>query len=173
MNTSEIALYREGVNKLLELKIDQQITNGFPEHASVLFEQFFKHSQKQVRIFCKNMSAQVFDSPSVIDAAKNAINRGVLVEVVLQEDGPESAEMNALAKTGRGLVIHKAVNDAVREAPFNFTVMDDRAYRFESDRNTIKAVANMFDSKVALLLIRNFELMQASSDKLELSAAHA
>lgn len=160
MDTTEINLYREGVNKLLELKINQEISNGFPEHAAILFEQFFKHSQKHVRIFCKNLSASVFDMPHVIETAANALRRGVQIEVLIQDEQPEAQGFRYLAESHPGLALFKCKDDSFKHVGYNFTVMDDRAYRFESDRKSIKAIANMFDQKIAFALIRSFETMQ-------------
>ena len=171
--TTDLAMYREGVEKLFQLRIDQEISNSFPGHAAVLFEQFFKNAQHQVRIFCRNLSASVFGSDFLVQAASAAIKRGVTVEILLQEKAPQASAFVELLKMCPSARVAVANSVSVREAVVNFSVMDQRAYRFEKDRERVQATANMFDPRIASLLVQKFEELQLNSTKLAWGTGHA
>jgi len=164
--TTDLAMYREGVEKLLQLRVDQEITNSFPAHAAVLFEQFFKHAQHQVRIFCRHLSASVFDCDFLVQAASAALQRGVTVEILLQDAEPQKSAFFELIKKTATARIAVVNSPSARGATVNFSVMDQRAYRFEEDRDRVKATANMFDPRIAALLVQKFEQLQLNSTKL-------
>src|SRR5437867_1193704 len=83
--------YREAVEALIALESDRVITNELPAHAAILFEAFFKHADTDVRIFCRNLNQQVFGRRRLVAEAASALDRGVRIQVLTQEepqDGP-------------------------------------------------------------------------------------
>jgi hypothetical protein len=171
---TEIIMYREGVASLLEAHANKMINNGLPEHAAVLFEQFFKNAQEQVCIFCKNLAAPVFGRQFVVDAAREALGRGIRIEILLQDSQPEQSSFtDLLRKAPSGVTITTAQSEVAKTFKVNFAVMDLRAYRFEEDRERFKATANMFDPCIAAKLFQKFvEQQQTNSTKLIWAAAN-
>ncbi len=168
---SELAIYREGVIRLLQLRVNKEISNSFPEHAAVLFEQFFRHAKNQVRIFCRNLSASVFDCDFVVQAAKGAVSRGITLEILLQ-DQPEKSAFTEFLKTVPGVFVATVVSQTAKNASVNFAVMDNCAYRFEDDRDHIKATANMFNPSLASRFVSKFEELQLNSAPMSLAVAN-
>jgi hypothetical protein len=149
-----------------------EIQNSFPEHAAVLYEQFFKHARSQIRIFCRNLSARVFAFDFVVEAAGKALKDGVRFEILLQDDRPEDSPFVKLIK-GHPSVFIATVNSATaKESKINFSVMDNQAFRFEDDRERVTAVANMAEPTTAGVLIRKFEELQLKCSPIEWTVAN-
>ena len=159
-----VQIYREGVEDLLKLKINKNISNGMPEHAAVLFEMFFKHASSRVRIFCQNLSAKVFNEATVVEAAKHALKKNVKIEIIVQNDPPDQSSFLEFIKNNQAISIRKIKIDTLKNIDVNFSVMDDRAYRFEPKRNDIAANANMNLPEIASLLINKFEDLKVYSE---------
>jgi hypothetical protein len=164
--TAALARYREGVEELWKLKSGKAISNGEHAHAAVLFASFFTHAEKQVRILCNNLSKDVFGRLEVVRAAQSALNRGVSIDIILQEE-PESSEFKDLLDNK--LVRFKKGNDHVNSFDINFAVMDDSAIRVEPDRNKCEAKAIMYDPKNGKILSSYFdkiwEMLKSPSPK--------
>ena len=157
---SEIDRYRSAVETLMRVHSDKVITNSLPHHAAVLFEMFFKHAHKTVRIFCRNLNAEVFGNPCVVRAAKDAINRGVIVRILIQEDRPQESAFTEMLKTCAGPVLVKqAERLAQRQSPFNFAIRDANSIRYEEDREQCKAWAIMHTPHFAEMLCTAFDGM--------------
>jgi hypothetical protein len=152
--------YREAVETLLRLRSDKTISNSMPSHAAVLFEVFLKRAQQQVRVFCRNLSNEVWGNPAVVEAAKNALQRGINLSILIQEDSPDSgpfAELLNDNRTDPHLRFYTMEGENLRNAPVNFAVMDETAFRFEKDRKECKAFAVMFSPNLASSLSRQFD----------------
>lgn len=166
MNQSEeLKNYRDGVEKLFELDSEKIISNSMPEHAAILFEAFFKHAKKQVLIVCRHLHADVFGKDFVIDAAKRALARGVSLWIVTQEEDFQAKDFVAAIRTVKSngnVRLEHAPTEKGRSLPFNFAVMDDKAFRFESDREICKAEASMNCPEIAKRLIQIFQELTPS-----------
>ena len=170
--SDEISIYREGVVKLFELGVNSDIQNSFPEHAAVLYEQFFMNARSQVRIFCKNLSARVFGLDFVVQAADKALKNGVRIEILIQDERPEESPFLALVEACPSAVIATVNSETAKAAKVNFSVMDNRAFRFENDRDRVTAVANMCEPVIAGSLVRKFEELQLKSTSFRGMVAH-
>ncbi len=145
--------YRTAVLRIFQDQSKQIIDNGEPEHAAVLFEQFFKHAKYTVRIFCKNLSKNVFDRDEVLHAAKSAINRGVLVKICSQ-DPLEGGSKFVEALKG-GFDYYKCTEEFMDKP--NFATMDRRGFRFEANPEECVASASANNPKLAAQLVRIFD----------------
>lgn len=166
---SEIDTYRECVEHLMSSGSCKPVSNGLPQHAAVLFETFFKHARESVKIFCHHLDSEVFESPRVIEAAADALKRGVAVDIIVQEapqspeflkrlsilDAKESIRMELLSEGSK-------YSQMIADLPQNFAVMDSRAYRLERDSNVMKATASMNAPQLARRLRTLFNLLRAS-----------
>jgi hypothetical protein len=153
----ELVMYREGVERYLRLKSSTQIPNGQPAHAAILFEIFFKYARDHVRIFCHKLSQRVYNSDSLVDAAKWALDRGRKISVLYQDSEPEDGEL--LAELRKSKMVVARAPEEVRDWNINFAVMDDYAYRIETDRSQCKAIAVMNDPVTAKNYARKFDIL--------------
>jgi hypothetical protein len=155
----ELKDYRDGVRKLFELNSPKIISNSMPGHAAILFEAFFDYAQDHVLILCRHLNAEVFDREFVVDAAKRALNRNVLVSILTQEEPQAKRFVDAIEplKLTKKYSLERAATEKGQSLPFNFAVMDERAFRFEGDRGEVQAEASMNCPQVATRLVKMFE----------------
>lgn len=163
----ELLLYREGVETLMRLKSTSWISNAEPTHAAILLETFFRHAQSHVRIFCEQLSSKVFNSPSLVDAAKWALNRGAKISVLYQKEQPEESDLLTELQKSHSLVMRVCTDG--QDNPDNFAVMDEQAYRLEPDRHKCEAKAIMFDPHNAKRFAQKFDLLLLTT---KIEAAH-
>ncbi len=166
---SEIDTYRECVEHLMSARSSKLVSNGMPQHAAVLFEVFFKHAAQSVKIFCHHLDRDVFDQPRVIEAAADALKRGVALDIMVQKT-PESIEfierLSALdEKESMRLELMpnaSEISPIIAALPQNFAIMDNRAYRLERNSKEMKATASMNSSELAGGLANLFNLLRAN-----------
>jgi hypothetical protein len=149
-----LRLYREGVEELWKLKSEKPISNAVPAHAAILFETFFKHSKNKVRIFCRNLNAEVFGGIGVVQQASEALKRNVSINIIVQEEPEQSAFKELLRNPG---VCIQRASRPVSEYDLNFAVMDDEAIRIEPKRSDCKATAIMYAPDKARQLAQFFD----------------
>jgi hypothetical protein len=155
---SSLENYRLGVLTLMSLKSGDIITNSEPAHAAILFEVFFKSATDKVRIFCKNLSQEVFGNPSLLAAARSAVERGVSLNVLLQDDAPNKTEFSEWISTIKSAkVCLRIAPEHIRNASVNFAVMDTTAYRYEPDRSKCVASASMYNPDTSSFLAGKFD----------------
>ena len=158
-------LYEELVKKLYESGSTEVISNGKPEHAIVLYKLFLEKATSRVCIFCRDLNENVFGDDRLLTLAQEATKRAVQLQVVTQDvnvkqtrfrEWLESAELNQVffgKLNGQGIYASLAAN---------FAFMDGRAFRLESDRETITAMASMNMPMVVNQLANTFERIKAT-----------
>ena len=156
----EIERYRRIIKAGFDYKLTKLIDNGMPEHAAVLYEQFFVNAEDIVRIFCKNLSKQVFEFPFVVDAARRAIKKGVTIDILLQDENPERSCFSLLLQDYGIKPLH-ITEEELRITPANFSVMDRRAFRYEKDREHFTAKACAYDPEIASRFADRFDSIKA------------
>jgi hypothetical protein len=164
--------YRLGLELLFDSQSSFVVTNGSDEHAALIFDLFFRKARGRVNIFCRNLKAKVFDQLFVIDAAKNALEKGVIITVVTQEP-PESKKFIELTNTCPTLRIDVAKSDVAKNCKYNFSVLDGMALRFEPNREEVRAFASMYSPSQALQLEAIFDKIRITEDVPRCSAAPA
>ena len=154
--------YRESLERLFEQNSTAEITNSSAAHAAIVYEEFFRHSQDYVHIFCECLKKDVFDNDKVLTEAKNAIDRGVEVKCLVQ-GSPEASEFKKLFDSGNPKKNPKTVIKTEIEGnkPFNFIVMDNKAIRFESEKDKISARVYVNNPEIAKILEKCFKKLSA------------
>ena len=89
---TEDDLYRENVNRLMQARSTEIISNGLPRHAAALFECFFRNALSEVKIVCSNLQREVFDAPDVLSSFASAARRGVSIQILVQNAPAEGSE---------------------------------------------------------------------------------
>lgn len=169
MNTNyetESDLYEKLVRSMLESGNSDEISNGKPEHAAVIFKLFFEFAAAKVLIFCKDLNSSVFDDERILMAAKKAVGNGVSIRVIAQREVQKnkfSDWLSATANSGTSVSFKKSVGDSFSaKLTANFAVMDERAFRLEPNNTNIQATACMNDTKGAKALASIFQAMDLS-----------
>jgi hypothetical protein len=153
--------YRESFLKLWELRSEYVVPNGKAEHAAVLFEVFFQKAEHSIQIFCHNLAGSVYNRPEIKEAVQGAVERGVSIDVVIEAPAEAADLVAVLGESSRSSV--KKVHAGV-DYPFNFAVVDDHAFRFEPDSDSIKAIACAWNPERAKGLKSLFRGIQSSSE---------
>ena len=148
--------YRRGVETLMLLKSGQTISNSEPSHAAILFDVLFNNAQEKIIIFCKNLNKEVFDAPFLSESAKKALDRKVTIQIITQESKPDDSKFIQWLKTEPRVQLLATTSDIVKKVVFNFTVMDDSAFRFEEKNHKCEATASMNYPSTARTLAERF-----------------
>lgn len=175
-NAGETAerLYREMIDDAAESCKAEIISNKDPRHAAYLMQTLFKRAKKHVRIYTTQLARnvgreQVYASPDLIGAATALATErpdtrvSVIVQEALDIDEGMAPTDHPLIK---GLSSERArlrVCQYEGERQFgDFAVMDESAYRVETDDRKATAMANFGDPEFASILAKLFDLMMAS-----------
>lgn len=167
--TSDIQEYRTMLETLRSGKINLPITNSDRYHADQLISAIVRGSQKELRMFAKNMNGDLHSVPgsSMVEDIRAASERGVKIRVLLSHSperlSPLLTELFALRHAGKDVNISLAKTtllDQVKEKykVLNyFTVGDRSMYRREYDIDRKIAVGNFNDPGTANTLIAMFD----------------
>ena len=157
--------YRELVKKLFAEKLNDTIANGTPQHAAVLYEAMFSNAQKNIRIFCNDLSVDVFGKDEVVTAAQDALNRGVKFEIAYLNLPKLSDFIKLITKENYNekVEIYKATREIkdLDGKSINFAVMDSCGFRFENNKEECKAFASANRPDIAEPLIKLFDNMKS------------
>lgn len=164
--------YREMVESLFEKNSNRIIANSSSEHAAVLYETFFSHAEKEIRILCDNLNPDVFDKTSVIEAAKKFVqspgtsgDKRKLLIGITGAPPPNSKFIAAmknlkaqLDENDRANLRIFSCNRIMADNKFvNFAVFDSHGYRFEPDSSRCSAIASINDVPFAIKLWQAFD----------------
>lgn len=168
----ELEVYRTVVRALIQTKKNELIYNGKSDHAAILFEQFLLNAKESVRFFCKNLSEKVFGLPHVVEALKKAIKNEVHINILVQSLPDDTDFYKEIIRNPRSCTINEVPAFGKNEN-YNFSLMDDCAYRYEKNNGTHEAIANMFDPDTVSGLIKGFNALEQSSTPIKSSPALA
>jgi len=151
--------YKHQVDSCFKTKSNFIISNGAPSHAAALFATMFRYAIRNVQIFSKCLKNEVFDDIELCENFKNAIDRGVKVEIIIQDSSPdESKFLDTIKGIDKSDILYKSLKH--NDLSCNFAIMDDSAYRYEPSRNEICAEACANDEENVKILQRNFEIIK-------------
>ena len=182
------ANYCRVVDLLFEQAADEEMSNGKPQHAVYLIYKFLRHGTTSIKLYCGSLlrskdGVDVYGDPHVLNAARRFVRQsGTFLQIVVEEDidAPDGARhplveavnQEAESKSMHGrFAIRKApkwVKERLSEQfPYHFLVMDDRAFRLETDQDQARAVANFGDRTYAKALSRLFDDIWNESTTME------
>ena len=140
-----MAIYYDYVTALFDEKSDLRINNDNADNAGDLYKAMFKHADKNIRIACDRLGAEVFDRQDVCDCIKGALDRGVRFQIAMAGMAQPSKSLTLLAATSKEnpdqVIFYTGGGFTSNGKRVNFTVMDRSGYRYERDASQPKAVA--------------------------------
>lgn len=161
--------YREFVSNLAKQKIDNTFINSDEEHALEVFVNLFQIANSNVRIFAKNLCSDVSNKPEYVEKLSDFIEKGGNVDILVNGyNKDESINSNLFKRLayyksiGKSIVIKSTnVKPHYKADPdkkeIHFTVIDNCAYRIETDIEKRTANCNFNNEGVAKGLVHFFE----------------
>ena len=172
------------VDRAFEGSEDRDISNSRPNHAAYIIHKLLDRAEQRVLIYSGRLKqdqdgVSIYGSPSIIDAARKLLRKpqselSIVVEKEVDvddgqapNDHPLIAAIQMEADRGwmRGKFDVKSLAHGEEPFPQHFVVMDDRAYRVETDGNQLSAIANFGDPETAKLAADVFGHLHESSDE--------
>lgn len=173
---AEDQAYFDAIDTSLKHKDKRYISNGRPEHAAFLVHRFLTYAEEVVRIYSGSLArtlngVAVYGDSHIVRAASDFLGRGGQVRVVVQDGIDKDHPFLGLARgvergTRKGSLVVKEAADADRLPAYHWMVMDESAYRLETDVETAKAHANFGTPKVATTLARLFDELYEGGETL-------
>ena len=167
--TQHIEEYRKMIKRLAAGKVDARIPNGQPQHASILMETMFENATAELRIFTRDLNDLVFGGDEILKSALTFFSKPYSsLKILLQNNKNDDwtnqhsllKEINRLNGSGclHGSVeIKNAVGSYAKDDANHFAVMDNDAFRYETNHDDCKAIANFYEPKIAKKLIHVFD----------------
>ena len=158
--------YRQTIERFAAERINQNISNGLPQHAKILLETMFKNASAEMRIYTGDLNADIYGDVTVVDAIKTFLLKPYAkLVILLQNQQPTDwAEKHPLIKAlslirgSHGSVeIRFASGNYSTDEANHFAVMDNDAFRYEHNHENCEAVANFNNSKTAKQLVSVFD----------------
>lgn len=174
--------YFERIDEALEARENKIISNGKAEHAAYIIHKFLTHAEHKVRIFSGTLSrsykgASVYANSHITKAAAAFVSGEERELIVIVQDGldlkpgeqdadhPLARAVRELKEEGRmqgELRIRQLGDDAMeflREHDYcnHWMVMDDHAYRLETNTEEAGAHVNFSDAETAGALAAIFD----------------
>lgn len=156
VTTSDLNEYRRAIRELYDRHTNYFFPNDSKDHAAVVYEVFFTVARERIRIFCAHLSNSVFGTERVVAALRDALGRGVCVDVLSEfapDDGPFLTTL--LSPPDPSRVKIRTADKDIRD--YNFAVVDNCAFRFERDHERSSAKCNMHLPQLAKQLSTYFD----------------
>lgn len=160
--------YRELIKKFASCRTNTRIQNGLPQHASILVETMLNTATAEMRIYTKELNESVYGALEVQAALRKFLSKPYSCLKILLQDGQDQSWVSKHPllqicedfrhKSGHGAVMVKAAVGSYSRGANHFTVMDNDGYRFETDHENCKAIANFNEPETAKKLIEVFDM---------------
>ncbi|MDR1729992.1 MAG: hypothetical protein LBR52_04950 [Prevotellaceae bacterium] len=180
--------YRKFIKHLSNSQSPKEFLNSDEDHALVIFEQLFSQAKKDIRIFAGSLCCDsdknyhVANDSQYISALSEFVERGGKVKIILNDFNPVAAVKSNLM---RRLLYYKvefhdrieikttttklSYKEDVEQKSIHFTVIDNNAYRIETNIEQRSATGSFNNEEVAVGLIRIFDdIYQNKSQNLDI-----
>lgn len=165
----EINEYYEIIDQCAKNLENFTIPNSEQIHAIYLIKTLFKNAQSNIRIFTGRLFEGVYGNEDLQEEARNFLRKDAdnSVRIAYQEplDIANCAFIQTILNDDRRKGSLKLWNASEKFKDINthFAVMDDKAFRFETDHANTKAIANFGDPDNAKKLVEIFDKISESS----------
>ena len=160
--------YRDKVREAISRRDGTPLFNGSDVHASIIVEEMFLSAEQSMLLLVNSLAERIYGTPDMIRAATAFMERGGKLRILVEDGNRFKLDQHPLMcellpkyrnQIEVALVEQKLAGDQV----FNFAVVDDDGYRFEEDRNQVKAVVVFGDKKGAGILESMFEAFRRTA----------
>lgn len=145
--------YEEFVKGCYKNNKDQEIHNASEENALLLFKTLFDKAirdQKDIKIISQQLLARFYNQ--LTDRLDRVHANGNSVSVIVEDSINDESNNTFYQQTKK----HTKFASNFKGLP-NFIVVGDNAFRYETDKNSTKAVANFNDEKMGSFISDLFD----------------
>lgn len=162
--------YYELVENCASKKLDVEIANGKIDHAQILLEAMLRHGKKNINIFSGELKEELYSDFRFQTWVQvyYLISKGTLTFIIQNLDDLENhtlysfvKELDPEFKRIKFYIVNKD-SEASKEEN-HFAIMDDSAYRLETDDENVKAKANFNDKSKNTELTTKFNTFLTQS----------
>lgn len=164
MDNKEYNEYIALIDKCAETSENFIIPNSEPKHAAYLIKTLFKKAQSTVRIFTGELFENVYGDKDLREEAREFLRKDknnsikIAYQKSLNIDNSSFIQTILNDEQKKGFIEIWSANIVKFQGINNhFVVMDDIAFRFETDHVNTKAMANFGDPANAKQLVNIFE----------------
>ena len=131
--------YAKSLSDALKANKKHYTYNKDMRHAAVVVCTAFEHAKDEIMLLSNKLDRALYASPWFVDAIDAFIKKGGKLRVVVETDIEAAHPVISRAKTPN-VEIRRVPPDFFEHYTFNFMVVDDIGYRFESDRESQEAL---------------------------------
>jgi hypothetical protein len=161
--------YFKLIDKCAETQETFTIPNSEPKHAIYLLKTLFKNANFAIRIFTGRLFEGVYGNEDLKEEARNFLRKDANNSVRIAYQEPLDITNCAFIQTilndehRKGSLKVWNANEKFNDLNNHFAVMDERAFRFETDHTNTKAIANFGDPENAKRLVDFFDKISENS----------
>jgi sugar-specific transcriptional regulator TrmB len=146
--------YEAWVKECYEEKLDEEIHNASEANALLLFKTLFDKAirdRENIKIISRQLLARFYNQ--LTDRLQQVIENGNTVSVIVEHD-VDNREGNKFYQQLNKTYVKTTSN--FEELP-NFIVVGNNAFRYETDKNSTKAVANFNNNSMGSFISDLFD----------------
>lgn len=149
--------YRANVAALFADDSPLIIENKDRDHAAILISTLFNKAQKSAYVLSRKLESQFYARQEIQAAILGAIDRGVIVKIVTQEEPETTDLLRKLKAKAPEKVFFKVAHPDSPEASveFNFAIVDEKSFRFETNRDACEAFASANNPDVVESILKS------------------
>lgn len=148
---SDLKRYEQALDEALRSKKPFTTYNRDITHAAIITRVAFCHAGNKVRLLSHRLDPVLYGTgPLQRSIADFLCREGTSLHILVETDLPgEHPILKLLTDDSRETMkIKKVPPDLAERYPFNYLVVDEIGYRFESDRQEYAAIASFHDNEV-------------------------
>lgn len=136
--------YAQAFDKALEEGKEFTNFNRDIQHATVIIciALAHAHAKKRVRLLSHMLDPMLYSGQWFLEEAKGFLDRGGELQILVETEISEDHAVYGLAGPDTRLSVRCVPPDIAKSYKFNFMLVDDLGYRFESDREKHEAVVS-------------------------------
>lgn len=145
-----LAQYVSRVKYLVQNDVDKIFPNFDTNHARIVLRTLIESAKYSILIFCDKISHEVYDDKRLLQALKEACDKGIDVRIIIQQENGDCEELF-------NMLLPDKIRCIKEQKDRHFCVIDNKRYRLEVDTINRKAYVNANDEKLAQALNDAFE----------------
>lgn len=133
MDTS-LNAYAHEFEKALKKERPYANYNKDMQHASIIVCMSFRHASKHIRLLSNCLDQSLYGTQWFMDELNGFLKRNGKLEILLETEVPADHPVLTRARNEPSISVKRMPDGFLDEYPFNFMLVDDTGFRFESDR---------------------------------------
>lgn len=134
--------YARAFDQALEKKLEFANFNRDIQHATVIICIAFHHAQNRVRLLSNQLDPILYGGMWFMEEARGFLNKGGNLEILVEKAIADDHPIFSLDQGAGKLSVKRVPDQSVKSYKFNFMLVDEIGYRFESDREKPEAIVS-------------------------------